>query len=297
MTHPTPGSRELRIVYAGSLDAVARHDLMPAFERLTQCRCRGRAGGSRELALQLRAGQAQADVFLSADAEVVETELMDLRTRGDAEWYVTFATNSLVLAYQDPPPRPEIARAAQGALPLPDLLRSGLRLGRPDPEADPKGYRAVFTLQLLERCLGLPGLTEHVLGDPRNPDQIFPAADLIPMLKAAKLDVIFAYRSQAVEESLPFIPLPDEANLGSPAQADDYAHAMYRCTDGTLYRGRPITYAAWLTPDGLRSPAAAAFLVFLGSAAARDALVRHGFGWTYELVAPPKQGVAVSASK
>ena len=106
------------------------------------------------------------------------------------------------------------------------------------------------------------------------------------MLKAAKLDLIFAYRSQAVEESLPFIPLPDEANLGSPERAGDYAQATYRCADGAVYRGRPITYAACLTPEGLRSPAAAAFLVFLGSAAAREALARHGFGGSYELVAP-----------
>ena len=286
MTAPSPASRDLHIVYAGSLDAVARRDLMPAFERLTQYRCRGRSGGSREWALQLRTGQAQADVFLSADAEVIETELMGSETRGAADWYVTFATNSLVLAYRDPPSRPEIARAAQGALPLPDLLRSGLRLGRPDPEMDPKGYRSLFTLQLLERSLGLPGLAEQVLGDPRNPEQVFPAADLIPMLKEAKLDLIFAYRSQAVEESLPFIPLPDEANLGSSERADDYAQAAYRCADGARYRGSPITYAACLTPEGLRSPAAAAFLVFLGSAAAREALVQHGFGWTYELVAP-----------
>ena len=283
MTDTAPASRDIRILYAGSLDALARDDIMPAFERLTQCRCRGRSGGSREWALQLRTGQARADVFLSADAEVIETELMgsDASATG---WYVTFATNSLVLAYRDPPPRPEIARAAQGVLPLPDLLRSGLRLGRPDPEADPKGYRSLFTLQLLERCLGLPGLAEQVLGDPRNPEQVFPAADLIPMLKAAELDLIFAYRSQAVEEALPFIPLPDEANLGSPDLAVDYTHASYRCSDGTLYRGRPITYAACLTPDGLRSSAAAAFLVFLGSSTARDAVARHGFGSTYELV-------------
>ncbi|MCJ7750945.1 MAG: substrate-binding domain-containing protein, partial [Armatimonadetes bacterium] len=242
MTAPSPASRDLHIVYAGSLDGLARHDLMPAFERLTQYRCRGRSGGSREWALQLRAGQAQADVFLSADAEVIETELMGSETRGAADWYVTFATNSLVLAYRDPPSRPEIARAAQGALPLPDLLRSRLRLGRPDPETDPKGYRSLFTLQLLERSLGLPGLAEQVLGDPRNPEQVFPAADLIPMLKEAKLDLIFAYRSQAVEEALPFIPLPDEVNLGSPERANDYAQAAYRCADGARYRGRPITY-------------------------------------------------------
>jgi len=276
--------RDISCLYAGSLDSLLQGDLFPAFERLTgsRYRCRGRAGGSREWAVQLRTGNVEADVFLSADAEVIETELA---SSSIVEWYLTFARNALVLAYNDPPSRTEIARAARGELPPADLLRVGLRLGRPDPDIDPKGYRSLFAIQLLERHLDLPGLAAEALGDPHNPEQIRRAADLIRLLKQGSLDLIFAYRSQAVEESLPFISLPEEANLGSPAHAEGYAHASYRCSDGTLYRGAPITYAAALLP-GAGATGAAAFLVFLGSEAAREALARHGFGLAFELVVP-----------
>jgi molybdate/tungstate transport system substrate-binding protein len=277
-----PSSNTLRLLYAGSLDLLLRRDLLPAFERLTRYRCRGRAGGSRDWAVRIRTGSVEADLFLSADAEVIETELVSSSL---VEWHLTFATNALVLAYNDPPSRAEIDRAARGELPLADLLRAGLRLGRPDPDLDPKGYRSLFAAQLLERHFVLPGLAAEALGDPHNPQQIRPAADLIPLLKQGSLDLIFAYRSQAVEESLPFLPLPDEANLGSPAHAQEYAQAAYRCSDGTAYQGALITYAAALLPGGPGATGAAAFLVFLGSEAARDALTQHGFGPTYELTA------------
>ena len=277
-----PSADTLRLLYAGSLDSLLRQDLVPLFERLTGYHCRGRAGGSRDWALQLRTGAVEADILLSADAEVIETELV---SSAIVQWHLTFATNALVLAYNDPPSRAEIDRAARGELPLADLLRAGLRLGRPDPDLDPKGYRSLFAAQLLERHLNLPGWAAQALGDPHNPEQIRPAADLIPLLKHGSLDLIFAYRSQAVEECLPFIPLPDEANLGSPVQAEAYARATYRCSDGTVYHGALITYAAALLLAGLRSSAAAAFLIFLGSTTARDALTRHGFGPAYELTA------------
>jgi molybdate/tungstate transport system substrate-binding protein len=275
-------ARGIRLLYAGSLDSLLQRDLFPAFERLTRYRCLGRAGGSRDWAVQLRTGAVEADILLSADAEVIETELV---SSSIVEWHLTFAANALVLAYSDPPSRAEIERAARGELSLADLLRGGLRLGRPDPDIDPKGYRSLFAIQLLEHHLRLPGLAAQALGDSHNPQQIRPAADLIPLLKRGSLDLIFAYRSQAVEECLPFIPLPDEANLGSPVQAEAYAWATYRCSDGTVYHGALITYAAALLPAGLRSSAAAAFLIFLGSTAARDALTRHGFGPAYELTA------------
>jgi len=280
VTDPAPDT--LRLLYAGSLDSLLRRDLIPAFERLTRYRCRGRAGGSRDWALRIRTGSVEADVFLSADGEVIETELV---SSSIVEWHLTFATNALVLAYNDRPSRGEIDRAARGELPLADLLRRGLRLGRPDPDLDPKGYRSLFAAQLLERHFGLPGLAAQALGDPHDPEQIRPAADLVPLLRQGSLDLIFAYRSQAVEESLPFIRLPDEADLGSPANAREYAQVAYRCSDGTVYGGALITYAAALLPGGPGATAAAAFLVFLGSQAARDALARHGFGPAYELTA------------
>ena len=91
----------LEIAHAGSLSGLLNDDLGPRFEELTGWACVGRAGGSRELARQLAEGSASADVFLSADTEVVETELMDEGRANAAAMYVGFATNALVIVYAE----------------------------------------------------------------------------------------------------------------------------------------------------------------------------------------------------
>jgi len=103
------------------------------------------------------------------------------------------------------------------------------------------------------------------------------------MVGRGELDLGFAYRSQAVEEGVPFLPFPDEASLCSPEHAEAYARASYRCANGTVYHGQPITYAAAMLAESRNPRAAAAFLVFLGTEAARDCCGRRGFGQTYSL--------------
>ncbi len=276
----------LQVLYAGSLQGLVEEDLFPRFSQQTGYRCAGRAGGSREWARQLRLGQVQADLLLSADAAVNEAEL--LRPGEEvAEWYLVFATNELVLAYGEASPAfARMQAAAQGEEGWMRLLQLGLRLGRPDPEADPKGYRTLFALQLAEARLGLPGLVEKVAGAPRNPEQLFAASDLLPLLQRGELDLMFCYRSQAEEAGVPFLELPGQISLGAPEWASQYATASYRCADGTLYRGAPIAYTA--TPlRGSRYPlAVAAFLIFLTGGEAAAACARHGFQAAHALVHP-----------
>jgi molybdate/tungstate transport system substrate-binding protein len=280
----------LRVLYAGSVQSLALEDLFPRFAHLTGYRCEGRAGGSREWARQLRLRQVQADLLLSADASVNEVELM---RPGEevAEWYLAFASNELVLAYSDTSPAARPMRDAagdeQGWL---RLLQMGLRLGRPDPEADPKGYRTLFVLQLAEARLGLPRFADAVAGTPRNPEQLFEAADLTPMLQRGELDLMLCYRSQAKEAGLPFVTLPAEISLGSPELAEEYAAASYQCADGATYRGAPIAYTATPLANAPHPLAAAAFLVFLTSDEAAEAVARHGFGATRAVVRPGMEG-------
>lgn len=268
---------DLCVLYAGSLQDLVVEDLFPRFARLTGYRCEGSAGGSREWARQLRLREVYADLLLSADAFVNELELM---RPGEevAEWYLTFAIGELVLAYGETSPASERMRALvqqeQGWV---RLLQSGLRLGRPDPEVDPKGYRTLFALQLAEAQLGLPGLADAVTGAPRNPDQLFNAADLMPMLKRGELDLMFCYRSQAEEAGVSFVVLPEAINLGSPDMAAVYAAASYQCADGSVYHGAPIAYTATPLASGRHALATAAFLVFLASREAAEAVQRHGF--------------------
>jgi len=276
----------LDVICAGSLQSLVVEDLLPRFERLTGYRCESRAGGSREWARRLRQQEVNTDIFLSADASVNEVELM---RPGEevAEWYLAFATNELVLAYSDASPAYEEMRSAaqeeQGWL---RLLRPGRRLGRPDPDADPKGYRTLFVLQLAERRLGLRCLVDDIMGCPRNPEQLFSPAELTPMLKRGELDLVFSYRSQAEEAGLPFVTLPAEINLGSPELAAEYATARYECADGTIYRGSPIAYTAAVLTNARHPAAAAAFLVFLASDEAAVVIAQHKFRPTRAMVRP-----------
>lgn len=276
---------DLSILYAGSLQGLV-DDLFPSFEHATGYRCTGRGGGSRDWARQLRQGQVQADLFLSADASVNEIELM---RPGEivAEWYLVFATNELVLAYSDASPVAEemkaVASKEGGWL---QLLQAGYRLGRPDPDADPKGYRTLFALQLAEKHFGLAGLLSKVTGSPRNPKQIVDASELASMLRRGEIDLTFSYRSHAEEAGLAFVKLPEEVNLGAPSLAESYEEASYQCTDGTRYHGSPIAYTATPLVDARHASAAAAFLVFLTSDEAADGIRRHGFRTAKALVRP-----------
>jgi len=269
--------RPLRILCAGSLHNLLVNDLLPRFEHLTGYRGEVRAGGSRQLARLLRQGECRADLFLSADAAVNETELM---RPGEqlGQWYLEFATNELGLAYN---PNSSLSRTIERLSREENgwqqILVSGFRLGRPDPEADPKGYRVIFAMQLAETELAMAGLLCSALGPARNPEQIYDAGDLTPMVRRGQLDIVFSYRSQAQEEGLAFIPLPDEINLGSPEHAAGYAKAQYRCRDGTTYQGSVITYTAMQLSNAYSPLAAAAFLVFLTSKQAARACERHGF--------------------
>ena len=276
MSEPHIGS-DLQVLYAGSLQELAVEDLFPRFERLTGYRCDGQAGGSREWARQLRLRQVQADLLLSADASVNELELMR-PGEAVAEWYLTFATNELVLAYGETSPAytqmHAVAQEKDGWL---RLLQLGLRLGRPDPEVDPKGYRTLFALQLAESHLGLTGLVGSVAGPARNPEQIYDAAELMPMLTRGGLDLMLCYRSQAEETRVPFVTLPEQINLGTPDFAEQYAAACYECGDGTVYRGAPIAYTATPIAHALQPLPTSAFFVFLASDEAGEAIARHGF--------------------
>jgi len=276
----------LQVLYAGSLQDLVTRELFPLFAQLTGYQCVGRAGGSREWARQLRLGQVEADLLLSADSSVNELELMR-PGKTVAEWYLIFATNELVLAYGEASPAYAQMHAAaheeDGWL---RLLRLGLRLGRPDPEVDPKGYRTLFALQLAEIHLGLTGLADQVAGPARNPKHLHDAAELMPMLTRGQLDLMFCYRSQAEEARVPFVTLPDQISLGSPELAEQYAAACYTCTDGTVYRGAPIAYTATPISRTQHPVPASAFLVFLASDEAAEAIVRSGFRPARGLVRP-----------
>ena len=72
--------------------------------------------------------------------------------------------------------------------------------------------------------------------------------DLIPLLETGQLDYVFIYKSVCEQHHLPYVALPDQINLGSPAYADFYKQATLKISGKTpaplLNRpGRPWSMA------------------------------------------------------
>lgn len=268
----------LALAYAGSFSRLVEEHLGPSWLALTGVPWQGISGGSRELARRIQQGELQADVFLSADEQVIMQELGGNPGKEGVSWFLRLVTTELGIVYL---PDRRFSDAFEEATAGKQswwqaIQQSGLRFGRPDPDLDPKGYRTLFLFQLAERMDGVSGLGADILGAARNPAQIVPAAGLFPFLRAGELDACPAYRSQAMEEGLSFLPLPPEVNLGHEEHAACYREACYRNGDGVEYLGAPIRYAAAVVSEAANSWAAA-FLLFLQQEEALAAYRAHGF--------------------
>jgi molybdate/tungstate transport system substrate-binding protein len=87
-------------------------------------------------------GLRSPDVFISADAAVNDKVLMKPE-KNLTDWYVTFASSAMVLGYNPNSKLKGLFEQVQaGKLPWYEALKTpGLKLGRTDPNPDPKGYR------------------------------------------------------------------------------------------------------------------------------------------------------------
>ena len=281
---PKPGGT-VSVLYAGSLGAVMEKGLAPAAERTTGYGIQGEGHGSVAAARMIRDRLRTPDVFLSADPAVNVAILMGPQNRNIVEWYLTFAAAEMVLGY-NPKSRfkDDFEQAREGKLLWYEVLaKPGVKLGRTDPNLDPKGYRALFMFELAERYYRKPGLTA-LLGPPTNPAQIFPEPELLIRLESGQLDAAVFYRHEVVAHTLPFIALPDEVNQGNPRLAGLYAERSYTVDRGVTVKGVPILFTLAI-PNTVRNAAGAlAFVRFVLSPSGKAMLEQQGFRSTPVLV-------------
>jgi molybdate/tungstate transport system substrate-binding protein len=201
---PRPDLGTVSVLYAGSLVTPMEGPLKAALgERGIEFE--GEPGGSKELANLIMAGIRSPDVFISVNPALV-TKLGDRVASA-----VTFAGTSLGIAWA---PNSKYAAlfdgVANGATPLQRALETpGLRIGRTDPQLDPKG---VYTIEGMTMWLGHDG-EQRILGADENPSQIFPEQDLLARVDTGQADVGFFYRTEAIARAYRFVPLPGNATL------------------------------------------------------------------------------------
>lgn len=260
---------DVSVAYAGSLVTLMERSLGPTFDAASGATFKGQAKGSTALANLISGGLLSPDVFVSADIASVRS-LLD-GAKPTARWYATWASTRVEIAYS---PKSNFAAdfdaAAKGKLAWYELLqRPGVRIARTDPAQDPKGYRVLLVMALAERYYKVPNLSQKILGDPENSEQVLPEESALARLDAGEIDGLWAYSTESVSRGLPAIALPPEIDLGDPARAATYATASVTVA-GKMRTGSPSVYAFTIPTAAPNAAGALAFGKYLLSSAGRD---------------------------
>ncbi len=183
-----------------------------------------------------------------------------------ADWYITFATNQIVIGYTDKSKfKDEIN--AQNWYQI--LQRDGVKYGRSDPNQDPCGYRTLMVWQLAEDYYNQPGLYKSLDTDDIQQNVMRrKSVELIALLESGDLDYAFEYLSVAVQHKLNYIVLPAEINLSDERFKDFYATARIEIPgkepgQKITQTGAPIAYAVTIPKNFPNQELAIAWVDFL----------------------------------
>jgi molybdate/tungstate transport system substrate-binding protein len=241
----SPASGTAKVAYAASLAFLNEKIVGPAFTTATGLKYSGTAGPSDGLESEIASKEITPDAFEAVGGDNI-TPLFPKFT----QWYVQYATTSIVLAYNPKSKYASQLKAiANGSKPIKDLFplleTSGFKLGRTDPNTDPQGRAFIYMLQLAQKKYHLPSSTvTKIIGSPiasAKSSQIFAEASLESTLQSGQLDASSAYLSQAKQLHLSYITLPSAINLGDAADATAYHNASITITGNVTKHGSPLT--------------------------------------------------------
>ncbi len=273
-----PNKGIVSVLYAGSLVNIMEHNVKQAFNQSTGYTFQGEGKGSVALANEIKGHLRTPDIFISVDPNVNKT-LMGAANGNYVSWYLSLARTEMVIGY-NPQSRfaADFQAAASGSKPWYQVLEeSGMRLGRTDPELDPKGYNTIFLFQLAEQYYKQPGLEQKILGSDENSSQVFPEEELVARLGAGQLDAGIFYLNEVKQAKLPSIALPTQVNLGDPTLASSYAAAHWtNPKTGKTSKGAPVLYTITIPSTSKDMAGAIAFVNFMLSSQGQALLQANG---------------------
>lgn len=259
----------LTVMNAASLTLPMRAAL-DSFSARTGVRYELEPGSSLEIARRFTELHRAADLVFLADPEVFPQLMMPTYVH----WYAIFARNRIVLAYTDQ------SRGA-GEINAKNwrqvITRPGVQVGRSDPNSDPSGYRTLLTMQLAEQHYHEPGLYQRLLAAAPERNVRPREADQIALLQTNELDYIWTYQNLAENDRLKFVKLPDDIDLGNPADSTTYARVSTRVLgkrqgDTVTMRGAPILFAFTIPVRAENPSLAERFVAYLISRDGRRVL-------------------------
>lgn len=258
---------------AGSLARPMRA-AMDSFARRENVRVEQESAGSLETARKLSELGKIPDLIALADADVFPGYLVPEHV--DA--YTAFARNRMVVAYTE---RSRFAAEITTAN-WPEILsRSGVDVGRSDPELDPNGYRTLMVWQLAAATRGSPRLFDQLAAQSPVRNVRPKEADLVGLLEAGEFDYIWSYESMARGIGLRWVMLGDSVDLSQPGLAEFYARAEVTVRGAATgshmtFLGKPIVYAFAVPRAAPHPELARRFAAFLVSPDGREILRREG---------------------
>ena len=234
-----PGT--LTVMNAASITRPIRAAL-DSFSARTGVKYELEPGSSLEIARRFTELHRTADVVFLADPEVFPQLMMPTYVH----WYALFARNRIVLAYTD---HSRGAREITAENWRQVITRPGVEVGRSDPNVDPSGYRTLLTMQLAEQHYREPGLSARLVAAAPQRNMRPREADQVALLQTSELDYIWTYQNLAENDALRFVKLPDDIDLGNPADSATYARVSTR----VLGKGKAIRSRCAARQSSLRS--------------------------------------------
>ncbi|MGA9845287.1 MAG: extracellular solute-binding protein [Nitrososphaeraceae archaeon] len=269
------------VMYAGSLVKIFEKDLGPAFQTKTGYTYTGEGRGSLQIANMILDGQRRPDVFVSAGTIPINKLINSTSIISKSpltQGLVKFASGEMVIAYLPTSKfHTDLDKAKKGLEPWYQVLsEQGFKLGRTDPDLDPKGYYTILMSKLANSYYKDPNIKQRILGDDKNPKQLFPEETLITTLETGHLDAIVAYKHEAVARGLEYIALPPQINLGNPSFSNFYKTATYTLPSGQTVHGEPIYFSVTIPNTYQNLAGAKIFVKFLLSPDGSSILQRDG---------------------
>jgi molybdate/tungstate transport system substrate-binding protein len=251
---------EIIIFHAGSLSVPLKQISDEYEKRNPGIKILMESAGSLVCARKITELKKPCDIIASADYFVID----QLIVPEYADWSIRFATNEIVIAYQQKARHSEEINSQNW---MDILLRDDVTYTRSDPDTDPCGYRSVLMFKLAEQFYSRPGLAEQL----QSKDLSFirpKEVDLIALIESNAADYMFQYKSVAIQHNMKYVELPDEINLGNPGMNDFYNKASLDVTGskpGSKMKvtGEYINYSLSILRDAPAADQAIDFVAFL----------------------------------
>ena len=252
--------KQIIVFHAGSLSVPFKQLASEYEKRHPDAKILLEPAGSLVCARKVTELHKPCDILASADYFVIN----ELVIPEYADWSIRFATNEMVLAYSEKSKNSEKISSENWY----DIISAeDVIYARADPNADPGGYRAVFTLKLAEKYYDKNGLADKVLAKDKNfmrPKEV----DLIALLESNAVDYIFIYKSVAMQHKLRYVKLPDEINLSNPGYNNLYKTVSFEITGSSSgskmnVTGEYVNYSLTVLKNSPNSDEAIDFVEFL----------------------------------